>query len=557
MTETTNYAASVDKNSHPSWNVQVRAGREAVLLDHPSQRIEGAPVVTPESTHPKRSIAVVMRVLGAVERVGNKLPHPFWLFTIMAGLVIVLSVVLSALGASAVSPVDGERIQVRSLLSAEGVQTIIGDAIANYAAFPPLALIVVVMLGVAVSERSGLLNALLRGSVTRVPGKLLTFALALAGVAGSVASDAAYVVLIPLGAMVFKAAGRSPILGLIVAFGSISAGYDASLFLTPTDAILAGLTTSAAQLIDPGYVVTPLANYYFSAVSAVILAVLVTLVAELLLSRTVERMEVDGEDADNDLGEMVLRPEERRGLRLAGLVALAMIAVLAAALIPSGSPLRGEDGGVLSSPIITGVAYVLGLLFLLTGAVYGRATGSITRAREIPEAMVGGVRDLAPVLVLFFAASQFLAYFKWTGLGEVIAIHGAAVLDSAGVHPVLLFLGIIAITSVLNLLITSGSAQWALIGPIFVPMLMLLDVPPETTQALFRVADSTTNVISPMSPYFVMALGFLQRYRRSAGIGTMMSLTLPISVVLLIGWTLLFLGWWALGIPLGPGAPVR
>ncbi|WP_106582321.1 AbgT family transporter [Murinocardiopsis flavida] len=500
---------------------------------------------------------VLLRTLGAVERLGNKLPHPFWLFVIMAGVVVALSVVLNALGAFAVSPVDGERITVKSLVSAEGMQTIVGDAVTNFATFPPLALIIVVMLGVSVAEKAGLLHALLRGSVTKVPAKWLTFALALTGVTGSVASDAAYVVLIPLGALVFKAAGRSPILGLVVAFTSISAGYDASLVLTPTDALLAGITTSAAQVIDPDYVVSPLANYFFTAVSAVFLAVLITIVAEFVLSRSTKEVEADGEDSDKELGSMLLSPEERRGLRNAGIAVLVVLIALAAALIPSGSPFRGEDNGVLNSPLITGIAYILGLLFLVMGYAYGRAVGTMTRLRDVPEAMAGGVRDLAPVIVLFFAASQFLAYFSWTGLGEIIAIRGADVLKSAEVPPVVLFLGMIVIVAVMNLLITSGSAQWTLIGPIFVPMLMLLDVPPETTQALYRIPDSTTNVITPMSPYFVMALGFLQRYRKDAGIGTLMSMTLPISITLLIGWTLLFLGWWALGIPLGPGAPVH
>ncbi|MFC7330911.1 AbgT family transporter [Marinactinospora rubrisoli] len=501
-------------------------------------------------------MAALLGTLNAIERVGNKLPHPFWLFTIMAGIVVVLSVVLSALGAFAVSPADGERIEVRSLLSAEGLQTIVGDAIDNFATFPPLALIIAVMLGVSVAERAGLLNAMLRGSVTRVPRSWLTFTLALTGITGSVASDAAYVVLIPLGALVFKAAGRSPILGLVVAFASISAGYDASLLITPIDAILAGLTTSAAHLVDPDYVVTPLANYYFSAASAVFLAAVVTFVAEFVLSRRTAGMEIDGEGA-GDLGDMKLQPAERRGLRNAGLVLLAAVAVIAAVLIPSGSPFRGEDGTVLSSPIITGVAYVLGILFLLTGAVYGRTVGTIPTMKDIPPAMVTGVRDLAPVIVLFFAASQFLAYFRWTGLGEVMAIRGADVLGSIGVHPIALFLGFLAVVALMNLLITSGSAMWTLIGPIFVPMFMLLGISPETTQALYRIADSTTNVISPMSPYFVMALGFLQRYRKDAGIGTLMSLTLPMSVTMLVTWTLFFLAWWALGIPLGPGVPVR
>ncbi|MFB9570103.1 AbgT family transporter [Saccharopolyspora hordei] len=502
-------------------------------------------------------MSLLLGFLRGVERFGNKLPHPFWLFTIMAVLVVALSAVLSALGVSAVSPVDGETIQVTSLLTADGVATIIGDAVDNFAQFPPLALIIVVMLGVSVAEQSGLLNAMLRGSVTRVPAKYLTFVVALTGISGSVASDAAYVVLIPLGALVFKAVGRSPILGLVVAFGSISAGYNASLLLTPTDAILAGLTTSAAHFIDPGYVVTPLANYFFSICSAIVLAVVITLVTEFVLTKRTEGMVADGDGPDEQLGEMELSPAERRGLRNAGLALLVVVALLVVALAPAGSPFRGEDGGILNSPVITGIAYLLGVVFALTGAVFGRTTGSLARARELPAAMAKGVVDLAPVVVLFFAASQFLAFFKWTHIGEVLAIHGAALLQSAGVHPLVLFLGLIVLVTCINLVITSGSAQWALVGPVVVPMLMLLDVSPETTQAVYRIGDSATNLISPMSPYFAMALGMLQRYRKDAGIGTLMSMTLPISFVVLVSWTLLFMAWWGLGIPLGPGAPVR
>lgn len=515
-------------------------------------------MTTSDATRPRLPMRMLLGSLQVIERAGNKLPHPFWLFTIMAGLVIVLSAALNAWDVSAESP-DGERIEVKSLLSAAGMQVIFGDAVDNFAAFPPLAIIIVVMLGVSVAEQSGMLNAMLRGSVTRVPAKWLTFAVALTGVTASVASDAAYVVLIPLGALLFKAAGRSPVLGLVLAFTSVSAGYNASLLITPTDALLSALTTEAAGIIDTDHTVTALDNYFFTFLSAIMLAALITLVTEYVLSRRTDSLveDHDNEDDTHQLGSMALTPTERRGMRNAGLVVLIFVAVFAAALAPSASPLRGEAGTVLDSPVITGIAYLLGILFMLVGIVYGRTVGSLTRARDIPESMVAGVRDLAPVVVLFFAASQFLAYFDWTGIGEIVAVRGAEFLDSAGVHPVVLFLGMILFAALMNILITSGSAQWALIAPIFVPMFMLLEVPPETTQALYRIADSSTNVISPMSPYFVMTLGFLQRYRKDAGIGTLISLTLPISITVLLGWTLFFLGWWALGVPLGPGAGVR
>ena len=500
---------------------------------------------------------LLLGVLGFVERLGNKLPHPFWLFVVMAVIVVALSALLSAVGVSAVSPVDGETVRVRSLLSAGGAQVVFGDAVANFATFPPLAVILVVMLGVSVAEAAGLLSAMLRGGVTRVPARWLTFALALTGITGSVASDAAFVVLIPLGGLLFGAAGRSPVLGIVVAFGSVASGYNASLLITPTDALLAALTTEAAGLVDPGYVVTALDNYFFSAASAVVLAGLITLVTELVLAKSVGGADEGTADTRDELGSLVLTDTERRGLRHTGLALLAAVAVLAAVLAPPASPLRGPSGGVLDSPLVTGIAYVLGILFLVLGIVYGRTTGALPHLRDVPDAMANGVRDMAPVVVLFFAASQFLAYFDWTGIGEVAAIRGAEVLDSAGVHPVLLFLGMIAFSTVLNLLITSGSAQWALIAPVFVPLFMFLDVPPETTQAVYRISDSASNVVSPMSPYFAMVLGLLQRYRKDAGIGTLIALTLPICLTVLVGWTLLFLGWWALDLPLGPGTPVR
>ncbi len=226
-------------------------------------------------------------------------------------------------------------------------------------------------------------------------------------------------------------------------------------------------------------------------------------------------------------------------------------------MIPASSPLRGEGGSIVQSPVLTGIAVVLAVAFLLVGAVYGRTVGTVRTGRDIPEHMAKGLREMAPILVLFFAISQFLAYFKWTGVGEVMAIRGADLLKSAGITGPLAFLGILVVCTVINLLVTSGSAQWALVGPIFVPMFMLLDIPPEVTQAVYRIADSCTNAATPMSAYFVMTLGDIQRHRRSAGIGTLLSLTLPLCLTMLATWTLLFYAWWALGIPLGPGVPVR
>ncbi len=495
------------------------------------------------------------RSFSAIERVGNKLPHPFWLFWILALVVIGLSAILAGLDVSARTPGGDDVVSVRSLLSREGVAMMIGEAVTNFATFPPLATILTVMLGIAVAERSGLITSLLHAMVSRVPGRYLTFALSMTAMVGHVAGDAAYVTLIPLGALVFRAAGRSPALGAIVAFVSISAGYDASPSLTTTDVLLSGISTAAAQTIDEAYVVTPVGNYYFGLASSVLIALVITVVTEKILAR---RPDLETEDEDAVIGEVTLdsTPRTRRALRVTGLVALVYVAVLIAAVAPSGSPLRGDDGGVVSSSLFVGMAFILGVFFTVLGVVYGRVAGTIERPREVIEAMIEGIKSMAPILVLFFAISQFLAYFKWTGLGEILAITGAESLRDISAPGWGILLGIAVLVTFMNLVVTSGSALWSLAAPVFVPMLMLLDINPETTQAIYRVADSVTNCVTPMSPYFVMALGFVQRFRKSAGIGTLASYTIPLAAVIWVIWVAFFLAWYLLGLPLGPGAPV-
>ncbi|MEU0567875.1 AbgT family transporter [Nonomuraea sp. NPDC005983] len=498
-----------------------------------------------------------MRVLNGIERAGNKLPHPFWLFIILSVALMVLSWILASAGVSAVNPADGKPVVAKNLLSAEGVTLMLGKAIESFTTFPPLGTVLVVMLGVAVADRAGLLSAVLRRGVSRVPARWVTFVLAFTGMVSHVAADSAYIVLIPLGGLAFYAVGRSPIVGVVVAFVSVAAGFDASPVVTPLDVILGGITTEAAHTIDPTYTVTPLANYFFSVGSSVVLAAVITLVTETVLTKRAKSMPIDEDAEVGDLGELTLSAQERRGLRWSGVTLLVIAALIALAIIPSDSPLRGEGGSLVTGPLLGAISVMLGLAFCIVGIVYGRIVGTIKSSSDVPEFMAHGMREMAPVIVLFFAISQFLAYFKWTGIGTIVAIQGAAVLKSAGVSGPVVFLGILVIVTLINLLITSGSAQWALVGPVFVPMLMLLKISPEATQALYRIADSCTNAITPMSPYFVLVLGFIQRYRKSAGIGTLMSLTLPLSMAMLVVWTLFFLAWWALGIPLGPGAPVR
>lgn len=513
------------------------------------------------------------RVLGAIEVLGNRLPHPFWLFALLAALIVPLSEVLARMGASAVDPTTGETVAVTSLLNGEGLRRIVAEVVPNVVEFPPLGVVLVVMLGVAVADGAGLITTALRIVVAKVPARWLTFVLALAGVTGSIASDAITVVLIPLGAAAFKAAGRSAVLGAVVAFASASAGFNASLVVNLTDPLLGGISTSAAQLVDPDYQVSPIANYYFSAASAVVLALLITFVTERVLTRMTARIheaelaaERDGTaevgDEDDERPQIYqenlrsYHPQEIRGLRWAGLASVVYVALYFLALLLPFSPLRGlEETGALSSVLITDISGPIALLFLVAGIAYGIPAGTIRGFADVPELMARGLRDIAGLLVLLATAAQFIAFFTWTGMGTVIAIRGSDLLEAAGLPLPLLFFCVVLVVAVLNLVLTSGSAQYTLVAPVIVPMFMYLGVNPETTQMLYRIGDSSFNIITPLNAFFVLTLGVVQQRLPRAGIGTLMSLLLPFALSILVVWFLFFLLWWSLGIPLGPGAP--
>lgn len=499
-----------------------------------------------------RALRAALKSFDAIERIGNKLPHPFWLFVILALFTIVLSAVLEAMGVRVYHPGTGKPIVVKSLLTAAGVKAMIGDSVTNFANFPPLATILTTMLGISVAQRSGLIDTVLRNTVTRVPGRYVTFALAMTAMIGHVAGDAAYVALIPLGAMVFQAAGKSPILGAIVAFVSISAGYDASPSITTTDVLLSGISTAAAQTVDKTANVSVLSNYWFGLGSSVVVALTITIVVETILSKRPDLVvDADGVVEEVSRESLQITAEQRRGLRWATITAIVFIGVIVAVMIPASSAFRGKGGDIPSSPIFAGMAFVLAVFFALLGTVYGFVAKTFTSTDDIVKAMGEGLSAMAPILVLFFAISQFLAYFKWSGIGEIIAVSGARLLDHADMPSWLILLLIAVIISVLNFIITSGSAMWSLAAPIFVPMLMLLGIEPAVTQAMYRVADSVTNCVTPMSPYFVMALGFVQKYRRSAGIGTLASFTIPIAGVVWVVWVAFFMVWFLAGIPFG------
>lgn len=504
-----------------------------------------------------------LRWLAHIERAGNALPHPFWLFWLLFAVLAVVSWLLSMSGIAVTDPTTGKSVEVKNALSVGAIRTLISGAEESFVTFGPLGTVLIVMLGVAVAERSGLFEVIARRSLANVSPRSVVFAVALAGALSKFLSDSAYVVLIPLGAIAFKTVGRSPMLGMIVAFVSINAAGDANPLIAPGDVVFAKVATEAAHIIDPEATVRATDNMYFTTVSALVLAVTVTLVTELVLKKRESTLVVDT-DRGQTSTIMTMAPKatlsdaaERRGLRFAGGACVLFVTAVVLAILPAGSPLRGENGEFLDSPFLDSIAIFLSLLFLTLGIAFGVGTRQLKSSAEIPAFMADGVRSIAPLIVLFFAVSQFLALFKYTKISAVVAVKGSDLIQSLGIHSVGLFVVVVLGIAALNLLITSGQALWALVAPVIIPMMMLLGTNPATTMALYRIADSCTNSITPMSTSFVLCVGYLQTLNKKAGIGTLISFTLPCAVVMFIVWFMLFLAWWALGIPLGPGAPVR
>lgn len=492
-------------------------------------------------------------MLSSIERMGNKLPHPFILFTVLAVVVIVASALLSLLGIAASNPQTGEDVYVRSLLSGPGLEFMLTSVVSNFVNFPPLGLILVVMFGIGLADKVGLMSTLMQVSVAKAPPSLLTFCVFLAGICGSVASDANYLILIPLAAMVYHSVGRHPIAGAAAAYAAAGAGFDASLFITVGDALFAGITTEAARIVDPDAYISPVDNYYFVACSVFVLAIVGTLLIDKVVEPRLQRTLPMSKDFKSDEVAPELSKAEKRGLKRVGVATLVYLALVLLAVLPEASPLRNPEGGLIPSPFLRSLVPLMFGYFVTIGLTYGIATGKITSSRDVPQRMAEAASDLAPTLVLFFAISQFIAYFGWSQLGQFIAIEGSNVLQSTGFTGLPLVGAFIVMTAVLNVFMTSGSAQWALMAPVFVPMLMMIDFDPAFVLAMYRIGDSSTNIISPMSPYFSVALVYMQRYKPDMGLGTLMATMLPLALGFLIAWSAFLMFWLVMGWQIGPG----
>lgn len=478
--------------------------------------------------------------LSRLERLGNRLPHPTLLFVWLCLLLLPVSALFSVFTPETVHPLTAAPLPVKSLLSAEGVRWMLTSMVSNFTGFAPLGVVLVAMLGIGVAEHSGLLGSLLSAIVRRASQPLLVPLVAFAGVLSSIAADAGYVVLIPLAALLFQRAGRSPLTGIAVAFAGVSGGFSANLLLGPIDALLAGISTEAARTLQPDSSVGAAANYWFMLASTVLVTVVITLVTPA---------EKAGEAAVTD----TVPTTSKRTTLLTLLGLLVYLISIAALTLPEGAPLRHPDSGeLLSSPFMQGIVIVIALGFAVCGLIFGYSTGTFRNGSDVIRALEQTMAQLAGYLVLMFFAAQFVAWFNWSGMALVMAVKGAAALTVMNLPTPLLMVALVLLVALLNLLIGSASAKWALLAPLLIPMLMLAGVQPDATQAAFRVGDSSTNLITPLMPYFALVLGFVRQYRSDAGIGTLMAMMLPYSLALLLAWSLLLGIWLGFGWPLGP-----
>ncbi len=510
------------------------------------------PAAGPEPT-PTR---FVDRALNAIERIGNKLPDPAALFFLLLLVVWVVSALLSSMQFNEIDPRNGQPIVIKNQLAGPSFAAFLGGMVTTFTSFHPLGVVLVALLGVGVAEHTGFINACLKGLLSFTSVKLLTPMLILVAIVSHTAADAGYVLVIPLGGVIFYAAGRHPLAGISAAFAGVSGGFSANFVPSSLDPLLSGLTQAAAQIINPERLVNPLCNWFFTGASTLLIVLLGWFLTDRVIEPRLRSVPVDG-DADEMPKMETLGAGERRGL-WAGLAALFVgIAILVFASAPINSIFRAPNGSLTAStaPLMQSIVPLIFLLFLIPGVVFGYVAGTVKNHRDIIKGMSKTMSTMGYYIVMAFFASLFIASFGQSNLGALLALKGAGFLQAMALPGAVTIVGIILLTALVNLLVGSASAKWALLAPVFVPMLMTLGFSPELTQAGYRVGDSTTNIITPLMPYFPLVVVYCQRYVKRTGIGTLVSLMLPYSITFLVLWTLFLLGYWMLGIPLGLQAP--
>ena len=514
--------------------------------------------MTDETSKPAvpRSKSTTDLILSWIETAGNKLPDPAVLFVLALGVTWALSAMLAPVAFTEIDPRTQEPLRVLNQLTGPALAGFLAGMVETFVRFPPLGVVLVALLGVGVAEHAGFINAGLKALLSLTPLRLLTPMLILVACISHTAADVGYVLIIPLGGVIFRAAGRHPLAGIVAAFAGVSGGFSANFIPSGIDPLLQGFTQSAAQIIDPDRFVNPLCNWFFTSVSVLLVIAVGWYITDRVIEPRLADTPVDGDTSDMPRLEP-LSPAERRGLRVGSTAMLAGLVGLVVWAQPETSALRSPDGEItaFTAPLMRSIVPLIFLLFLVPGVAYGYAAGTIRGHRDIIAGMSKSMSTMGYYIVLAFCAAQFTAAFGQSNLGALLALKGAGLLQALQLPGQVTIVGIIGLSAVINLLVGSASAKWALLAPIFVPMLMQMGLSPELTQTAYRIGDSTTNIVTPLMPYFPLVVVFSQKYYKGTGIGTLVSLLVPYSMALLLTWTLLLVMYWGLGLPLGLQAP--
>ena len=498
-------------------------------------------------------------LLNTLERMGNKLPHPIYIFMIMAIIVVLVSALTS--GTKVIHPGTGDEVIVRNLASKDGLVWILANVVNNFTKFPPLGMVLVMMIGLGLAEETGLLRTMLRKLIVGAPKVLVTFIVVFAGVMGSIAGSATFVVIPPLGGLVFKTLKRHPLAGIAAGFAGVAAGIGANLLITPGDILLSGITEQASHIIRPDFLVHPASNWYFMIVSTIVLSIVGTLVTEKIIEPRLGEYDpqyAEETDGMDEVSLMNITADEKKGLRNAGIATIVYLLLIALLVVPKNGILRHpETGSIVPSPFLSSMIPLLLVLFSVAAIAYGIGAKTIKHPNDIINQMTESMKSFAGFIVLCFFAAQFVEFFSYTNLGLLLAVEGADVLKSTGFVGIPLVVAFILVVSLINFLIGSSSAKWALLAPIFVPMFMQVNFSPAYTQAAFRIADSVTNSISPLEPFMPFIIVLAQRYDKRVGLGTIISTMIPHAFFFLISWIILLVIWALLNLPLGPGTMIN
>src|SRR5690554_1438103 len=492
------------------------------------------------------------RILNKVEVIGNKLPDPAVMFAGLIVIIWILSLILSNVGFSDIHPLTGNELGVTNLLAAEPMAEFLANMVTTFMHFAPLGVVLVAMLGVGVAERSGFINVAIKLMLNVTPKMMLTPVLILVAIVSHTAVDAGYVLVIPLGGIIFYAAGRHPLAGIAAAFAGVSGGFSANFVPSGIDPLLQGFTQSAAQIIDPAIQLNPLNNWFFTAASSVLVIILGWYLTDKVIEPRLQKVAVDIEEAEKPTMD-ALNKKEKKAFYTASLVMILCLIGLYVWAAPTGSAWRDEQGEItsLAAPLMRSIVPLIFIIFLIPGVVYGMMSGVFGTSKDIINSMSKSMSSMSYYIVMAFFCALFIDAFSKSNIGALLALKGASVLQAMQLAPQTTIVGIILITAFLNLFIGSASAKWALVAPIMVPMLMQLGISPDLTQAAYRVGDSVSNVITPLMPYFPLIVVYCQKYVKTTGIGTLVSIMMPYTVVFGIVWTLFLLLYWFLGIPLG------